>query len=155
MDQKAIEMVRQYDLLTVLTHEHAHLAVARHFEVGGTIHIEENLEGSVEGDRFYKGWIMFEHTLLTTSENRRRLIGLSGVVAEALCLAAVTSHVDIAAELERGDRELSASDARLAGDYDVADVKRCHILVQRFWPSIVRRVKAAQSSFSSRGCYRA
>jgi hypothetical protein len=121
------------DLWRACLHEHAHAAVARHFDVLSDVRIERNPDGGPE-QRHYVG----QCRMYSRPEGMPgRIVGLAGTVAECVDEDNDVESWDVAEYLLLELITLSNTDADLASGYSDADIALCLQLVRRMWPEIV------------------
>lgn len=137
------------NLREALIHEHSHYEVARHLglEVRG-IRIARNMSG----DETENPWLGMMSTYTTEDENRLRLVGLAGVVAEGFAdrgdvyyMAPMMWHV-----IKTGESSFSAEDAQMAGEFNMDHLQEAVDLVRTLWADIEAGANAHQLRIESK-----
>jgi hypothetical protein len=127
--ERAREPQELYDLWIVLVHEYGHFVVAEHFGLLAWVHVNPRVDAA-PNERHYAGQCGWSAIDQQPTSEQKQTIALAGVVAEYIDAAGGTDVFpsdmfdSIGHELV-----LSASDAALAGEFDVDDVERTYELL--------------------------
>jgi hypothetical protein len=121
-------------LLRTCIHEYAHEAVALHFGATCSVRIW-NAETGIEGHRGYGGHCAI-YWLRSKRRSAVRLVGLAGMVAEAIVDCPEINVHDLADYYQERFCDMSESDSRLAGRVTRRDLRECLALVRQLWPRI-------------------
>jgi hypothetical protein len=140
MTPERVETIMRNELRVALVHEHAHVLVAEHLGMTGTVNVKPNPNGSsaLDGERFWLGHAQI-FGIGGAPANVKRLVGLAGLVAEQVYYDEDVLAAGIMAEVDLIGLELSETDAALVGHYSEEDVAKTLELVRRHWSEIVRR----------------
>lgn len=127
------QQVNDWELRAAAIHEAAHAVIARHFGYEASAQVFATPDPGPD-DKSWTGRTMFYQE--TAGRRDSRLIALAGTVAEQIDDDPDLEALDIADWLEAGVIELSATDARMAGDHAVEDMEEAVMLVRHLWEEI-------------------
>lgn len=138
-----LDLIAERDLLNVAIHEAAHaIADLKTGGAGGNIEICRTGSDDPIGMRLWTGNYKGFHI------QDRTAVGLAGLLAEMIQEEGGADAIDppdLAFEfwdyIECGVIELSATDARSAGDYSPEDVERVAKILIEHWPLVVQRAQ--------------